>query len=289
MNKTDVNREVTNSLKSFKETAQEIDSNFSMFTKNEKDIEEDGKKLNAAYQKVMDELTRLNQLFPEDAEMQELYRSTMYSLAEFYSDRSDVDNDHHEDSIKAVQLLTPLVNNIKNENGEPSKLPPMPTQDDLMKSIATENPTLAESIAIKIQQGLSMEQILADKDTLKQWNEAYKKLFDTWEKGFDGALTLMYTKYKEGKYPDITPMQKKAFEMLKDIQGTNDRWDWKDRNVNMATNIAGSVTAITAGIAVTILTAGLGTGAGVAIASVGAGALTTTVGMWVNENKLMGG
>lgn len=52
-------------------------------------------------------------------------------------------------------------------------------------------------------------------------------------------------------------MQKKAFELLKDIQGTNDWWDWKDRNVDMAQNIAGSVTAITAGIAVTIFTAGM--------------------------------
>lgn len=101
-----------------------------------------------------------------------------------------------------------------------------------------------------------MDQILADEDILEDWNDQYKKLFDKWEGSFDGSLTKIYEGYKAGKYPNLTPMQKKSLELLKDIQGVSNRRDWKDRNADMAKSIAGTVAAVAAGIAVTVATGG---------------------------------
>lgn len=150
MSKTDINREVKTSLEAFTKTAKEIDSNFSMVTKNDEDIESDGKKLNDVYQKVMDQLALLNQNYPEDPEMQELYRSTMYTLAEFYSERGSVDNDHHVDPVKAVSLLAPTVNGIEAADGQKSQLPAMPTQDQLIASF--NGSPLGDTIADKLAQ-----------------------------------------------------------------------------------------------------------------------------------------
>lgn len=159
----------------------------------------------------------------------------------------------------------------------------MPTQEDLLASL--QGSQLANTIADKVASGLTMEQILADEKILEQWNDQYKKLFDKREGKFDVSLTKIYELYKAGKYPNLTAMQKKSLELLKDIQGVSDWRDWKDRNADMAKNIAGTVGAVAAGIAVTVATGG----AGAPVLGVILGGTVTTVGMWAIDNKWVGG
>lgn len=250
---------MNDALAAFEKVCDDIDSNFSMFDKDDAEIEADGKKLADAEKKVTEALGKIGQHFPEDAEMQEVLQAGMNSLAEYYSDRG-VDNDHHEDPIKAVKFLMPSINNLKDTTGEKIELPAMPTEDDLLASLV--GTKLGETIAMQLSKGLSMDQILEDPDIVEKRNDQYKKLFDKREKQFDKNLSRMYAKYKAGKYPHLTPAQKKALETMKDIQGVHDRWDRKDRNVDMAKNIAGTVGAVAVGITATALTGGV---AGVAL------------------------
>lgn len=82
-----VKQEVASTLASLMATAKAIDSNFSMFTKDPDTIAKDGQKIDADYQKVMNVLQKIPQLFPGDVEMEELSRATLLQLAEYYTDR----------------------------------------------------------------------------------------------------------------------------------------------------------------------------------------------------------
>lgn len=92
----------------------------------------------------------------------------------------------------------------------------MPSQDDLLKSIS--GTKLGNTIAEKIAAGQDMDTILKDEKISKERNEHYKKLFDKWETKFDRSIGKIYNAYKLGKYPNLTPMQKKSLELLKDMQ-----------------------------------------------------------------------
>lgn len=282
MSKNDVKLGVENSMKHFKEVANQIDSNFSMFTKGDKEITADGKKLDEAYQQVLDQLKHISQLYPKDAELQKIMRSTMYELAMFYRDKGDLDNDHHVDPIKALNLLLPAVSEIVDINGHKADFPPMPTETDLLDEIRMMRPQLATKITNKLlEKNLTndqMDQVLEDKEIKEERDEIYKKLFDKREKKFDAKLTFMYGRYKAGKCPDLTQEQKSSLEALKDLQGVADWRNFKDRNASMTKNIAAGVGAIVAGVAATVFTAGAGSAAGVAGVSAGSALLSAAVG-----------
>lgn len=114
ISKSALKKEVSDAWNAFKKVSEGIDSSISMFTKDDKTILDDGKKLDVAYKKVMESLQKIPQLFSEDAEMQEFSREMMVNLSEYYSDRG-VDNDHHTDPTKAVQLLLPAVTNLADK------------------------------------------------------------------------------------------------------------------------------------------------------------------------------
>ncbi|MBP6910271.1 hypothetical protein KBC03_01595 [Patescibacteria group bacterium] len=152
MSKVDIEREVKVSMDNFWEVVKSIDSGFSMFTKNDKDIKDDGIKLDAAYQKVLDQLKNISEFFPNDESMKELMRKTMSELSSFYRDKAETDNDHHVDPIKAVQLLIPTVSEIEDVMGQKADLLPMPTQEKLIEELkkTSEGMKIADKIAVLV-------------------------------------------------------------------------------------------------------------------------------------------